>query len=124
MNLLDDVIKFALRQRYPEVTPPVMKFDKKKGKEYLAKSESPEAKAVKKFRDATQRRINAGDYDPYFNIADRFTVDRYKYPVASQPNQTLSVLPANKIEILDTLESEEPLLLKYKVRVTEERPDE
>jgi hypothetical protein len=99
-NLLDDIIKFALRQRYPNVTPPVTKFDKKKDKEYLAKSESPEAKAVKKLRDATQRRINAGDYDPYFNIADRFTVDRYKYPVASQPNQTLSVLPA-KQETID-----------------------
>jgi len=96
MNLLDDIIKFALRQRYPEVTPPVTKFDKKKGKEYLAKSESPEAKAVKKVRDDAQRRITAGDYDPYFNISDRFTVDRYKYPVASQSNQTLSVLPAKQ----------------------------
>lgn len=96
MGVLDDIIKFALRQRYPDVTPPVIKFDTKKNKEYLAKSESPEAKAVKKFRDATQKRINAGDYDPYFDISKRYTVDRYKYPVASQSNQTLSVLPAKQ----------------------------
>ncbi len=32
--------------------------------------------------------------------------------------------PSFKVEILETLDSEEPLLLKYKVKVTEERPDE
>jgi hypothetical protein len=32
--------------------------------------------------------------------------------------------PSFKIEVLETLSDEEDLLLKYKVRVTEERPDE
>ena len=47
MSILDDIIRAAMRGRYPEVMPPVLKFDKKKGKEYLAKELGPEAKQVK-----------------------------------------------------------------------------
>jgi len=96
MSILDDIIRAAMRGRYPEVMPPVLKFDKKKGKEYLAKELGPEAKQVKKARDAAVKRVNAGDYDPYFDVSERFPVDRQNYPIASQPNQTLQVLPAKQ----------------------------
>lgn len=94
MGVLDTIIKGAMKMRYPEVMPPVLKFDKKKNAEYLAKELGSEAKQVKKVRDAAVKRIAEGDYDPYFDVSKRFPVDRQKYPIASQPNQTLQVLPA------------------------------
>lgn len=90
MAVLDDFIKLALQGRYPEVMPPIMKTDK--GKTFAAKQLSAEANQVKKVRDAANKRIQAGDYDPYFDISKRFPVDRTKYPEASQPNQTLQVM--------------------------------
>lgn len=67
-------------ERYPTMAPPVPTIDKKTGKEFLAKSLSPEAVAVQKARIAAQREINAGNYEPYFPLEQRFDVDPSNYP--------------------------------------------
>lgn len=67
-------------ERYPEVAPPVMAIDKTTGKEYLAKELSPEALQVKEARQAAQRDIDKGNYEPYFDPAKRFDVDPAGYP--------------------------------------------
>ncbi|KPK59025.1 MAG: hypothetical protein AMJ59_12690 [Gammaproteobacteria bacterium SG8_31] len=72
-------------ERYPEMVPPVPAIDKKTGKEFLAKTLSPEAIAVQKARIAAQKEINAGNYEPYFPLSERFDVDPSHYPEI-QPN--------------------------------------
>jgi hypothetical protein len=67
-------------ERYPAMVPPVPAIDKKTGKEFLAKTLSPEAVAVQKARIAAQKEINAGNYQPYFPIEQRFDVDPSNYP--------------------------------------------
>lgn len=66
---------------YPDRAPPVLKFDKKKGKEFLGKDLSAEAKAVQKARQVAQKDIDAGNYTPMFPLADRYYVDSSKYPL-------------------------------------------
>jgi hypothetical protein len=80
-----------LAKRYPEVVPPVTAFDKKKGKEYLAKDLSPEALAVQKARDVIQKDIDAGFYDPFFDVRARADVDPSDYP---STGKTIDVKPA------------------------------
>lgn len=79
-----------LAERYPEVAPPVPAFDKKTGKEYLAKDLSPEALAVQKARDAIQKDIDAGFYTPFFDVKSRADVDPSNYPSAGK---TIDVKP-------------------------------
>lgn len=70
--------------RYPEIAPPVMATDKRTGKEFLQKALSPEAEAVAKTRKAAQKDIDAGNYDPYFNVDERFYADPSKYQLQGQ----------------------------------------
>ena len=79
-----------LAERYPEVAPPVTAFDKKTGKEYLAKDLSPEALAVQKARDVIQKDIDAGSYDPFFDVRARADVDPSNYP---SMGKTIDVKP-------------------------------
>lgn len=79
-----------LAERYPEVAPPVTAFDKKTGKEYLAKDLSPEALAVQKARDVIQKDIDAGSYDPFFDVRARADVDPSNYP---STGKTIDVKP-------------------------------
>ena len=94
-----------LADRYPEVKDPVTAFDKKKGKEYLAKDLSPEALAVEQARKVIQngsynpasmsfwmtlaveqarkviqKDIDAGLYEPFFDVKARADVDPFNYP--------------------------------------------
>ena len=68
-------------QQYPETIPPVLTFDKKKGKEFLEKQLSPEALAVQKARKAAQKEIDKGQYTPFFDITKRQYVNPADYPV-------------------------------------------
>lgn len=82
---------------YPDRAPPVMKFDKKKGEEFLGKDLSPEAKAVQKARKAAQKDIDSGNYTPYFNIDERYYVDASKYPL--QGDTLTDALPKKQTTI-------------------------
>lgn len=68
-----------LAQRYPKVAPPTQAIDKKTGKEFLQKTKSEEAEAVEKARKAAQKDIDAGNYEPFFNVEDRFYADPNRY---------------------------------------------
>jgi len=70
-------------ERYPVVAPPVEAIDPKKGTPYLEKALSPEGLAVQKARIAAQRDIDAGNYTPYFDPAQRFDVDPANYPAVA-----------------------------------------
>jgi hypothetical protein len=65
--------------RYAAVGDPVLAVDPKTGKEYLEKTLTPEAELVSKARKAAQAAIKKGDYQPYFNPAERFDVRVSEY---------------------------------------------
>lgn len=69
-----------LAERYPDVPEPVLAQDKKSGKEYLAKGESPEVKQFMKDRLAIQKQMDEQGYDPYFPPQERFDADPSRYP--------------------------------------------
>lgn len=93
VSLLDDVLRFALRGRYPQVVPPVQAIDKTTGKVFPQKVPSEEQKKLSKAMKKVQTLINEGEYDPFFDVSKRFDVDRTKYPEAAAPNQTLDIIP-------------------------------
>jgi hypothetical protein len=72
-----------LAYRYPKTAPPVLKFDEEKGKWYLAKRLSQEELDLKALRIAAQRDIDAGNYTPMFDPAERDYPDRTYYPPAT-----------------------------------------
>jgi hypothetical protein len=67
-------------ERYPATVPPIWKTDPVTGKTYEGKATSSEAAQVAKLRTAAQREIDKGNYDPYFDPAQRFDVDPANYP--------------------------------------------
>ena len=73
-----------LAKQYPDQLPGVLTVDKKTGKEYLAKQNSPEAKAVEKARKEAQKDIDAGNYNPYFPVEERYYADPTKYNLESK----------------------------------------
>jgi hypothetical protein len=74
--------KYKLSQVYPDVIPPVLATDAKTGKEFLQKQLSPEAIEVQKARKAAQKQIDAGNYQPHFDINQRYYADPSHYPTA------------------------------------------
>ena len=74
--------KFKMSQQYPDVVPPVLATDPKTGKEFFQKVNSPEALEVQKARNAAQKQIDAGNYQPFFDVEKRFYVDPSYYPTA------------------------------------------
>jgi hypothetical protein len=91
-----DQAKMAVQ--YPDRLPGEAMVDAKTGKEYIGKVQSPEAAAVMKARAAAQKDINAGRYDPYFNVTDRFYVDANNYPLVGN---TLTDAAPKKQETMD-----------------------
>jgi len=88
-----------LRHRYPMVTPPDLKVDKKSGKEYLAKSQNPESVAVSKARKAISDDMAVNGYVPFFDLAQRYDVDPINYPLSGQSLvDTLLKTPAKRAE--------------------------
>jgi hypothetical protein len=80
---------------YPDVLPPVLAVDPKKGTEYLAKQLSPEALAVQKARKAAQMEIDKGQYSPLFDLKERYHVNPANYPL---PQRTLDITMPKKAE--------------------------
>ena len=70
--------------QYPDVIPPVLAKDPKTGKEFYQKANSPEALAVQKARNAAQKQIDAGDYQPHFDVDKRYYADPTHYPTAGK----------------------------------------
>jgi hypothetical protein len=74
--------QYKMSQQYPDVVPPVLAKDPKTGKEFFQKVNSPEALEVQKARNAAQKQIDAGNYQPFFDVEKRFYVDPSYYPTA------------------------------------------
>ena len=92
--------------RYPETVPGVPAIDKKTGKPFIEKQQSPEALAVGKARKQAQSEIKSGDYTPYFDASQRTYADPSNYPLEGR---TLTdALPAKQ----DTIE-------RYRVRAND-----
>jgi len=73
---------YKISQAYPDVIAPMLAVDAKTGKEFLQKQLSPEALGVQKARKAAQKEIDAGNYEPHFNIEQRYYADPSHYPTA------------------------------------------
>jgi hypothetical protein len=71
-----------MSQVYPDVIPPVLAKDPKTGKEFLQKANSPEALEVQKARKAAQKEIDKGNYEPHFDVNQRYYADPTNYPTA------------------------------------------
>ena len=71
-----------LAERYPQLAPPELRVDKTSGKEYLGKVQSPEEEALLKQRTVHQAEIDAGRYDPYYDVSKRADVDPANYPTS------------------------------------------
>ena len=74
--------RYKIAQDYPEVIPPVLATDAKTGKEFLQKQLGPDALEVQKARKAAQKEIDAGNYQPHFDVNQRFYADPSHYPTA------------------------------------------
>lgn len=85
-----------LAQRYPEVAPPVLKVDKRTGKEFLSKSESPEAAALAKERARVSAEMKSEGYTPFFNPEERYYVNPADYPLEGN---TLDIKPAKEATV-------------------------
>jgi hypothetical protein len=73
---------YKMSQQYPDVIPPVLAVDAKTGKEFMQKQLSPEALEVQKARKFAQKQIDAGNYQPFFDVEKRFYADPSYYPTA------------------------------------------
>ena len=107
--------KFA--DEYPEIPPGVPSVDKKTGKKFMSKGESPLTKEFMKARSAVNKDITAGEYDPYFPLEQRFYADPSKYDL--QGNTLTDTLPKTqktldaKIAQFDTPAARESLIRAY-----------
>ena len=88
-------------EAYPPVPPPELKVDPKKGTEYLGKGSSPETDVFMRERAKVQRDIDAGQYKPYFDPAQRTDVDPLNYPTSVDTRQIKPKTPAKAQEHLD-----------------------
>jgi len=69
----------AVGRRYPKTVAPELAVDKKSGKEFLQKVNSPEAEAVSKARKAAQADITEGNFTPFFDPSKRYYADPEPY---------------------------------------------
>lgn len=67
--------------QYPPVGPPELAQDKRSGKEFLSKVQSPEEQRLAAARGEANKAIKAGDYDPMFRIEDRYYADPTPYDI-------------------------------------------
>jgi len=70
-----------LRDEYPTVVEPQLTVDPKTGKEFYPRTMTPEMEALQKFRKAAQKDIEAGNYEPYFKVEDRYYADPANHPL-------------------------------------------
>lgn len=104
-------------ERYPETIPGVLKTDPKTGKEFIGKQLSPEALAVQKLRKAAQAEVDAGNYEPYFDVSKRGYVDPSHYPLGGDSRMVVPKRAdtiAKWESIVDTPEAKQRVLDAYK----------
>lgn len=70
-----------LADRYPSLIPGMLKKDVKTGKEFMGKALSDEEIALQKARNAAQKEIDKGNYQPFFDVSQRAHVDPANYPM-------------------------------------------
>ena len=111
-NVFDELKKLAdeagvnLAEEYPTVPTPELRTDAKKGTQYLGKGSDPLNEAFYKARLTAQKDIDAGNYDPFFPVDQRYHVDPTNYPLTG--NTQVDTLPkkaetlAKNREKLDT----------------------
>jgi hypothetical protein len=80
-----------LANRYPETAPPIWKQNKA-GDWYLAKQYSQEEQDLQLLRRSIQKDLDAGNYTPFFDPAERFHVDGRNY---DRPFDTRNIRPVN-----------------------------
>ena len=96
-NVFDELKKLAdeagvnLAEEYPTVPTPELRTDPKKGTQYLGKGSDELNQAFYKARQAAQKEIDAGNYDPFFPVEQRYHVDPTNYPL--QGNTQIDTLP-------------------------------
>jgi hypothetical protein len=106
-----------LAQEYPPVGEPVQNVDKKSGKEFVSKGMSAEELALQAERQSINKEIKKGNYDPYFNVEERYYADPSKYEISG--NTLTDTLPkkaetiAAKIEQFDTPEGRAALIAAF-----------
>jgi hypothetical protein len=69
-----------LTTRYPEIGAPIQMVDKKTGKEFLAKGESPESKAFMAERRKVAKDMETKGYEPMFDPEQRYDANVANYP--------------------------------------------
>jgi hypothetical protein len=69
-----------LAERYPRTGPPVWKTDAETGKRYPAKQLTSEEQELQAHLDAIQKQLDAGNYEPWFDEAERFPANSANYP--------------------------------------------
>jgi hypothetical protein len=90
MRLVEEA-KLNLAEDYAPVPAPELRVDKKKGTEYLGKGSDTLNKTILKARQAAQKEIDAGNYDPFFPVEQRYQVDPTNYPL--EGNTLIDTLP-------------------------------
>ena len=96
-NVFDELAKLAdearinLAEEYPTAPTPELKVDPKKGNEYLGKGTDALNKTFYKARNTAQKEIDAGNYDPFFPVEQRYHVDPTNYPL--EGNTLIDTLP-------------------------------
>lgn len=82
-----------IRNAYPVTGAGQLNFSNpEKPEGFMQKVQTPEEKALNKARTAAQKDINAGNYTPYFNEADRYYADPSSYNL--QGNTLVDAMPA------------------------------
>lgn len=98
-------------ERYPAVGPPITKVETDKAgnivNTFPSKQLTPEAEQVAKMRQAAQKDITAGNYDPYFDPAQRFDVNPANYPAIESTLDIRKVKPETQAKYEDIARSPE-----------------
>ena len=68
-----------LAVRYPKTVDPVLKVDRKTGKEFLSKGVSPEAEALSAARQQTMAQMREEGFSPFFDPEARYYADPSGY---------------------------------------------
>ena len=114
---LRDLSNPRFAESYPQLVPPELKIDKKSGKEFYGKVLSPDELELQTARKAAQADINAGNYEPYFPLEERFNVNPSNYPVLG--NTRVDAMPKKQqtidkfTEQFNTPEIKDRLLSAY-----------
>ena len=116
-SALNDIGDARFAESYPQLVPPELKIDKKSGKEFYGKVLSPDELELQTARKAAQADINAGNYDPYFPLEERFHVNPANYPILG--NTRVDAMPKKQqtidkfTEQFNTPEIKDRLLSAY-----------